>query len=155
VGFVDKYFFIFFFLKFVRNLKMRLHSFLLLSLAASAAAFSPMLMCDSSRSQPSDKASSSSRRDALKAGSFIGLGAAVAPMLMETSATATAAGTAVSGSAETIAAANGANFFRGSAPVFSFVEKGGKMSIDAAEALITVSEEGGAQFLNEVLMKLK
>ena len=74
---------------------------------------------------------------------------------MDTSATATAAGTAVSGSAETIAAANGANFFRGSAPVFSFVEKGGKMSIDAAEALITVSEEGGAQFLNEVLMKLK
>jgi len=29
------------------------------------------------------------------------------------------------------------------------------MGIDAAEALITVSEEGGAQFLNEVLMKLK
>lgn len=132
-----------------------MQSLLLLSLAASAAAFSPMQMCDSSRLQPSDKAASSSRRDVLKAGSFIGLGAAVSPMLIETSATATAAGTAVSGSAETIAAANGAKFFRGSAPVFSFVEKGGKMSIDAAEELITVSEEGGAQFLNEVLMKLK
>lgn len=117
-----------------------MRSFLLLSLAASAAAFSPMQMCDSSRLQPSGKAASSSRRDVLNAGSFIGLGAA---------------GTAVSGSAEAMAAANGANFFRGSAPVFSFVEKGGKMSIDAAEALITVSEEGGAQFLNEVLMKLK
>jgi hypothetical protein len=115
-------------------------------LASSAEAFAPVFMCECSSSvSQGDKAASSSRRDLLKAGALTGFTTVVAEI---TTASSRAAAPILR------SAPAAANQFKNSAPVFSFVERGGKMGIEAAEELIAVSEGHGEKVLQEILGKL-
>jgi hypothetical protein len=119
---------------------------IVLALASSAEAFAPVFMCErSSSALQGDKAASSSRRDLLKAGALTGFTTVAAEI---TTASSRAAAPILR------SAPAAANQFKNSAPVFSFVEKGGKMGIEAAEELIAVSEGHGEKVLQEILGKL-
>ena len=118
---------------------------MVLALASSASAFAPVFMCEpSAASSQGDKAPSAGRRDVLKAGALTGLTTVAAEI---TTASSRAAPILRSGPSV-------ASEFKNAAPVFSFVEKGGKVGIEAAEELIAVSEAHGERILQEVLGKL-
>ena len=119
----------------------------LLALASSAAAFSPMLMCDASvKPAQADKPASAGRRDILKAGAFSGLAAAAAEI-------ATASSEAAAPILRTAPTA-AQNVKNAAAPVFSIVEKGGTWGIEAAEEMITASESHAERVLQELMGKL-
>ena len=118
---------------------------MVLALASSARAFAPIFMCEPSGSpSQGEKAPSAGRRDILKAGALTGLTTVAAEI---TTASTRAAPILRSGPSV-------ASEFKNAAPVFSFVEKGGKLGIEAAEELIAVSEAHGEKVLQEVLGKL-
>ena len=116
-----------------------------LVMAGASVAFSPMMMCD-----PSNKPSSiqqdpngASRRSVLKGAAATGLAAAALELAEGAAKAAPSAQKAVSS-------------FKNSAPVFEFVEKGGKTGIEVAEGLVESAswEVRGENILQEVLGKL-